>query len=149
MLAAFIDANASLAAVMRKLHRADDLPMAIHETPDITPDDLPGVLQGVQIIINDHTHCPLAVIKRCPDLKHIVFLGTGARSYMNPEELDAECGVKVHIIRTYHRLAEPLPAPVQGLGMPEPKRHRLPPLGVGSSDAAKALPFMNMIFDEL
>jgi hypothetical protein len=89
------------------------------------------------------------VIKRCPDLKHIVFLGTGARSYMNPEELDAECGVKVHIIRTYHRLAEPQPAPEQGLGVPEPKRHRLPPLGVGSSDAAKALPFMNMILDEL
>jgi D-3-phosphoglycerate dehydrogenase len=56
MRAAFIDANASLAAVMRKLHRADDLPMAIHETPDITPDDLPGVLQGAQIMINDHTH---------------------------------------------------------------------------------------------
>jgi hypothetical protein len=149
MRAAFIDANTSLAAVMRKLRRADDLPMAIHETPDITPDDLPGVLQGVQIMINDHTHCPLAVIKRCPDLKHIVFLGAGARSYMNPEELDAECGVKVHIIRTHHRLAEPLPAPKQGLGMPEPKRHRLPPLGVGSSDAAKALPFMNMILDGL
>ena len=149
MRAAFIDANASLAAVMRKLHRADDLPMAIHETPDITPDDLPGALQGAQIMINDHTHCPLAVIKRCPDLNHIVFLGTGARSYMNPEELDAECGVKVHIIRTYHRLAEPQPAPEQGLGVPEPKRHRLPPLGVGLSDAAKALPFMNMILDEL
>ena len=101
MRAAFIDANASLAAVMRKLHRADDLPMDIHETPDIKPDDLPGVLQGVQIMINDHTHCPLAVIKNCPDLKHIVFLGTGARSYMNPEELDAECGVKVHIIKGY------------------------------------------------
>jgi D-3-phosphoglycerate dehydrogenase len=41
------------------------------------------------------------VIKNCPDLKHIVFLGTGARSYMNPEELDAECGVKVHIIKGY------------------------------------------------
>lgn len=80
MRAAFIDANASLAAVMRKLHRADDLLMDIHETPDITPDDLPGVLKGVQIMINDHTHCPLAVIRRCPDLKHIVFLGTGARS---------------------------------------------------------------------
>jgi hypothetical protein len=35
------------------------------------------------------------------------------------------------------------------LGMPEPKRHRLPPLGVGSTDAAKALPFINMILNRL
>jgi D-3-phosphoglycerate dehydrogenase len=33
-------------------------------------------------------------------LKHIVFLGTGARSYMNPEEL-AEIGIEVHIIKGY------------------------------------------------
>jgi D-3-phosphoglycerate dehydrogenase len=33
-------------------------------------------------------------------LKHVVFLGTGARSYMNPEEL-AELGIKVHLIRGY------------------------------------------------
>ena len=46
--------------------------------------------------------------------------------------------------RTHHRLAEPLPAPEQGLGMPEPKRHRLPPVGVDSTDAAKVdLPLSN------
>ena len=33
--------------------------------------------------------------------------------------------------------------------MPEPKRHRLPPLGVGSTDAAKALPFIHLILDRL
>ncbi|MFN7307366.1 MAG: hypothetical protein ACK5TQ_12435 [Acetobacteraceae bacterium] len=42
MRAAFIDGNASLAAVISKLHRADDLPMGIQETPDITPHDLLG-----------------------------------------------------------------------------------------------------------
>ena len=36
----------------------------------------------------------------CTDLKHIIFLGTGARSYMNPEEL-AELGITVHIIKGY------------------------------------------------
>jgi D-3-phosphoglycerate dehydrogenase len=33
-------------------------------------------------------------------LKHVVFLGTGARSYMNPEELK-ELGIEVHLIRGY------------------------------------------------
>jgi D-3-phosphoglycerate dehydrogenase len=101
MRAAFVDANASLAEVMRRLHRADDLPVAIHEDPDIAPEALPALLKGVQIAIDDHTHFPVGIVKRCPDLKHIVFLGTGARSYMDPEALEAECGVKVHIIKGY------------------------------------------------
>src|SRR4029453_18137822 len=33
-------------------------------------------------------------------LKDVVFLGTGARSYMNPEEL-AELGISVHLIKGY------------------------------------------------
>ncbi len=101
MRAAFVDANASLAEVMRRLHRPGDLPVTIHEDPDITPDDLPRLLKGVPIAIDDHTHFPVEVVKNCPDLKHIVFLGTGARSYMDPEALEAECGVKVHIIKGY------------------------------------------------
>lgn len=101
MRAAFVDANASLAEVMRRLHRPDDLPLDIHEDPDIAPEDLPRLLKGVQIAIDDHTPFPVDVVKRCPDLRHIVFLGTGARSYMDPEALEAECGVKVHIIKGY------------------------------------------------
>lgn len=101
MRAAFVDADDALAEVMRRLHRPDDLPVAIHTDPGITPDALPALLKGVQIAIDDHTHFPVEVVKRCPDLKHIVFLGTGARSYMDPEALEAECGVKVHIIKGY------------------------------------------------
>jgi D-3-phosphoglycerate dehydrogenase len=40
------------------------------------------------------------VAGRCHGLKHIVFLGTGARSYMNPEEL-GELGIEVHLIKGY------------------------------------------------
>lgn len=101
MRASFVDATDGLADVMRRLIRPGDLPVEIHENPDITPDDLPVLLKGVQIAIDDHTHFPVEVVKRCPDLRHIVFLGTGARSYMDPEALAAECGVKVHIIKGY------------------------------------------------
>lgn len=101
MRAIFVDANPSLAAVMEKLHRPDDLPVTIHRDPDIRPDDLPRLLAGQQIAIDDHTAFPTAIVKQCPELKHIVFLGTGARSYMNPEELEAECGVCTHIIKGY------------------------------------------------
>ena len=101
MRAAFVDANASLASVMRRLRRADDLPVTVYDDPDIAPEALPALLQGVDIAIDDHTRFPVDVVKRCLDLRHIVFLGTGARSYMNPEALEAECGVKVHIIKGY------------------------------------------------
>jgi D-3-phosphoglycerate dehydrogenase len=43
---------------------------------------------------------PTDIARQCTGLKHVVFLGTGARSYMNPEEL-AELGIEVHLIRGY------------------------------------------------
>jgi D-3-phosphoglycerate dehydrogenase len=100
MRAIFVDANPSLAAVTEKLIRPGDPEVTIHRDPEIRPADLPRLLQGHQIAIDDHTAFPTDIVKQCPELKHIVFLGTGARSYMNPEEL-AELGVTVHIIKGY------------------------------------------------
>jgi D-3-phosphoglycerate dehydrogenase len=99
--AVFVDANPSLARVMERLHRPDDMPVHIHRDPDVRPEQLPELLKGAQIVINDHTHLPVEIAKRCPDLRHVVFLGTGARSYMDPEALAAECGIEVHIIKGY------------------------------------------------
>lgn len=101
MRAIFVDANPSLATVTERLLRPGDPAIAIHRNPDIKPDDLPGLLAGHAIAIDDHTPFPTDIVKRCADLKHIVFLGTGPRSYMNPDELLAECGVQVHIIKGY------------------------------------------------
>src|SRR5687768_12186001 len=101
MRAIFVDANPSLAAVTERLLRPEDMPVAINRDPDIKPTDLPRLLAGNPIAIDDHTAFPTEIVKQCPDLKHIVFLGTGARSYMNPEELAEQCGVQVHIIKGY------------------------------------------------
>ncbi len=100
MRAVFVDANPTLASVAEKLHRADDIALAIHRNPDVTPAELPGVLGDAQIAIVDHTALPTDIARACAGLKHVVFLGTGARSYMNPEEL-AELGIEVHIIKGY------------------------------------------------
>lgn len=100
MRAIFVDANPSLAAVTEKLLRPDDPPVAINRDPDVEPADLPKLLAGCPIAIDDHTRFPTDVVRECKDLKHVVFLGTGPRSYMNPEEL-AELGVEVHTIKGY------------------------------------------------
>ncbi|MCB8878858.1 3-phosphoglycerate dehydrogenase [Acidisoma cellulosilytica] len=101
MRAVFVDANATLAAVVERLHRATDMPLHVNLQPDVTAADLPALLKDAEIAIIDHTHLPTDIAKACGRLKHVIFLGTGARSYMNPDELAAECGITVHIIKGY------------------------------------------------
>jgi D-3-phosphoglycerate dehydrogenase len=96
----FVDANESLAVIFERLTKPGDPKVRIHRDPDVTPDQLPGVLDGAEIAIVDHTALPTEVARKCTGLKHVVFLGTGARSYMNPEEL-GEIGIAVHLIRGY------------------------------------------------
>ena len=100
MNAVFVDANDTLARVTERLLRPGDPEVRINRQPSITPDELPAALAGAGIAIVDHTHLPTAVASRCEGLEHVVFLGTGARSYMNPEEL-AELGIAVHLVRGY------------------------------------------------
>ena len=100
MRALFVDANETLAAVTDKLLASQKLPVSINRNPSIKPDDLPGLLGDAEIMIVDHTAVPSAIAEKCAKLKHVVFLGTGARSYMNPEEL-AERGISVHTIKGY------------------------------------------------
>ncbi len=101
MRAVFVDASETLAAVARRLLRPDDPPFAIHADPGIAPEDLPGILAGAEIAVIDHTALPVDVARACAGLKHVVFLGTGARSYMDPEALPAALGVTVHTIKGY------------------------------------------------
>jgi D-3-phosphoglycerate dehydrogenase len=96
----FVDANGSLADIFERQHKPNDPPVRINRNADITPDQVPALLDGAEIIIIDHTPLPTDVARRCAGLKHVVFLGTGARSYMNPEEL-AELGIEVHLIKGY------------------------------------------------
>jgi D-3-phosphoglycerate dehydrogenase / 2-oxoglutarate reductase len=96
----FVDANESLAVIFERLEKPGDLKVRIHRDPDITSDQYPKVLDGAEIAIVDHTALPTDIARKCTGLKHVVFLGTGARSYMNPEEL-AELGIEVHLIKGY------------------------------------------------
>jgi D-3-phosphoglycerate dehydrogenase len=96
----FVDANESLAVIFERLQRASDPIVLVNRDPDITPDQLPKVLDGAEIAIVDHTALPTEIAQQCTGLKHVVFLGTGARSYMNPDEL-SEIGITVHLIKGY------------------------------------------------
>lgn len=100
MRGVFVDANGSLADIFERLNKPGDPPVRINRDADITADQMPALLDGAEIVVIDHTPLPTEVARRCTGLKHVVFLGTGARSYMNPEEL-AELGIEVHLIKGY------------------------------------------------
>jgi D-3-phosphoglycerate dehydrogenase len=96
----FVDANPSLAEIFERLRKGGDPEVTINNDPDIKSDQMPKLLVGAEIVVIDHTALPTDIAKQCKGLKHVVFLGTGARSYMNPEEL-AELGIEVHLIKGY------------------------------------------------
>ncbi len=100
MRGVFVDANGSLADIFERQNKAGDPAVHVNRDADIKSEDMPALLGGAEIVVIDHTSLPTEVAKRCGGLKHVVFLGTGARSYMNPEEL-AELGITVHLIKGY------------------------------------------------
>jgi D-3-phosphoglycerate dehydrogenase / 2-oxoglutarate reductase len=96
----FLDAVDDLADVFRRVVRPDDPPVTVNEQLEVPPDTLPAMLAGYDFVLDDHSQMPTDAMRRCTGLKHIIFLGTGARSYMHPEELAAQ-GITVHIIKGY------------------------------------------------
>jgi D-3-phosphoglycerate dehydrogenase / 2-oxoglutarate reductase len=99
MKSLFIDCNDQLAPVWESVIRPGDPPIEVNRKP-YALGDLPAVLEGYTICVDDHSYLPTELIDKCDTLKHVVFLGTGAASYMNIAELAAR-GIKVHTIRNY------------------------------------------------
>jgi len=99
MKSIFIDCNEQLEAVFARVHDPGDPPIVVNTKP-VPPPELPRLLDGYEICIDDHSYMPTELVAQCGALKHIVFLGTGASSYMDVPALK-ERGVSVHTIKGY------------------------------------------------
>ncbi|MGE3144348.1 MAG: NAD(P)-dependent oxidoreductase [Pseudorhodoplanes sp.] len=99
MKSLFIDCNQQLEPIFRDVRRPDD-PAVDVNTAAFKSEDLPRLLDGYAICIDDHSYLPTPVAAQCQSLKHVVFLGTGAASYMNIAELK-QLGIAVHTIKGY------------------------------------------------
>ena len=96
----FMDASEAMAAVLRAVSRPGDPLVDVNEQEDLDPAEFPSLLRGYGFVLNDHSPMPTAAVAPCEGLRHVIFLGTGARSYMDPEAL-AALGVQVHTIKGY------------------------------------------------
>jgi D-3-phosphoglycerate dehydrogenase / 2-oxoglutarate reductase len=99
MKSIFIDCNDQLDAVFNRVYRPDDPPIVVNTKP-VPAAELPRLINGYEICIDDHSYMPTDMVAQCRALKHIVFLGTGASSYMDVPALK-ERGVTVHTIKGY------------------------------------------------
>jgi D-3-phosphoglycerate dehydrogenase len=99
MKSIFIDCNHQLEPVWRDVHGVGD-PQVTVNTASFKGEDLPRLLAGYDVVLDDHSYMPTPILAQCKGLRHIVFLGTGAASYMNIAELKA-LGITVHTIKGY------------------------------------------------
>lgn len=95
----FMDCDAQLEAAWVRVYRADDPPVDVNTTP-FAREAVPDIVAGYQICINDHSYFPEPILRRCRDLKHIVFLGTGAASYVDMAAAE-RLGIGVSTIKGY------------------------------------------------
>ncbi len=96
----FLDASEDLASVFRAMTRDGDPSIDVNIQAQVASGELPAMLAGYDFVLNDHTFMPTDAMRGCAGLRHVIFLGTGARSYMDPEAL-ARIGVAVHLIKGY------------------------------------------------
>src|SRR5215510_6715410 len=95
----FIDSTPDIDRLWRRVHRPQDPPISVHMGP-VTEAEIPSLLTGYDTAIVDATYFTKASLARCGGLKHLVFLGTGAGSFIDLAAA-AEAGIKVSTIKGY------------------------------------------------
>jgi D-3-phosphoglycerate dehydrogenase len=95
----FIDSNQDIDRVWKKVHGPGDVEIAINMGP-LAEADIPERVEGYDTVINDATYFNETTLKLCRGLKHIVFLGTGAASFVDLAAA-SRLGIKVSTISGY------------------------------------------------
>jgi D-3-phosphoglycerate dehydrogenase len=95
----FIDSTPDIDRVWKQVHGAADIPVTVNMGP-VPEEQVPGKVEGYDTVINDATYFSEPTLKRCTGLKHIVFLGTGASSFVDVAAAE-RFGIKVSTIGGY------------------------------------------------
>jgi D-3-phosphoglycerate dehydrogenase len=95
----FVDSTPDIDTVWRRVHGPKDIPVVVNMGP-VDEKDVPSKVAGYDTVINDATYFSAPTLAQCKDLKHIVFLGTGAASFVDVAAA-RKLGIKVSTISGY------------------------------------------------
>jgi D-3-phosphoglycerate dehydrogenase len=99
MAAFFLDCTDDMIGLWGAVQQPGDPAVTVNMAPG-QPADVPALLAGSSTCIVDHTYFDAALLAQCPDLRHIVFLGTGASSFIDLAAAERH-GISVHTIKGY------------------------------------------------
>lgn len=99
MTAVFVDCPVFLADLYTPELRAI-VPGLVINQGDPDEDEVIALLAGRAAALNDHSYMPERVLAACRDLKVIVYMGTGASSYIDVEAAE-RLGIRVRTFRGY------------------------------------------------
>ena len=99
MTTLFIDNTDDMAPLWDRVHTQADPAVTLNLCPG-QPADIPALLAGFDTCIVDHSYFTADTLQRCPTLKHIVFLGTGASSFIDLDAAQVR-GIAVHTVKGY------------------------------------------------
>ena len=95
----FIDSTPDIDRVWKRVHGPKDIAVAVNMGP-VDEKDVPAAISGFDTVIDDATYFSAATLAKCKGLKHIVFLGTGAASFVDLAAAE-KLGIKVSTISGY------------------------------------------------
>lgn len=95
----FVDSTPDIDRVWKRVHGSNDIPVVVNMGP-VDEKDVPAKVAGYDTVINDATYFSAPTLAKCRDLKHIVFLGTGAASFVDVGAAQ-KLGIKVSTISGY------------------------------------------------
>ncbi len=99
MATLFLDCPDDMLPLWQRVYTGADLPVTVN-IANGQPGDVPALLQGYDICINDHTYFTADLLASCTGLRRIVFLGTGASSFIDLAAAERH-GIAVDTIKGY------------------------------------------------
>jgi D-3-phosphoglycerate dehydrogenase / 2-oxoglutarate reductase len=95
----FIDSTPDIDRLWKTVLKPGDVEITVNMGP-VDEKDIPKTLAGYDTVVNDSSYFSEPTLKACTGLKHIVFLGTGAASFVDLAAA-ARLGIKVSTISGY------------------------------------------------
>ena len=95
----FIDSTPDIDKVWKRVHGPNDIPVTVNMGP-VDEKDVPARIAGYDTVIDDASYFSAPTLAKCAGLKHIVFLGTGAASFIDVAAAE-KLGIKVSTIAGY------------------------------------------------